>query len=158
MSDEELDRLRARVRDDEKLLRQVERALVEIKVASGLSEAHASVLAAIRIRLKGDPGKNLEDVLSAAGDIGGPGLEELMSKEPAKKSGSLDDLLAKKKPKPEWPSGVDATAVGSWETAIALGGVTAALLNGLSWVWLPISACAVTPYSCVAGASVVTTK
>jgi hypothetical protein len=103
VSDEELDRLRGRVRDDEKLLRRVERALVEIKVASGLSKHHASVLAAVRIRLKGDPGKNLEDVLSAAGDLGGPDLEELMSKEPQKKSSSLDDLLSQKKPKPEWP-------------------------------------------------------
>ena len=105
MSDEELDQLRARTRDDEKLLRQVERTLVEIKVARGLSEQHASVLAAVRIRLKGDPGKSLEDVLSAAGDLGGPELEELMAKEPTKKSGSLDDLLAQKKPKPEWPGG-----------------------------------------------------
>ena len=103
MSDEELDQLRSRVRGDEKLLRRVERALVEIKVASGLSEQHASALAAVRIRLKGDAGKSLEDVLSAAGDLGGPALEELMSKEPAKKSGSLDDLLGQKKPKPEWP-------------------------------------------------------
>jgi len=105
VSDEELDQLRARTRDDEKLLRQVERTLVEIKVARGLSEQHASVLAAVRIRLKGDPGKSLEDVLSAAGDLGGPELEELMAKEPTKKSGSLDDLLAQKKPKPEWPGG-----------------------------------------------------
>lgn len=97
------DELRGRVREDEKLLRLVEKALTEIKVAQGLSEAHASVLAAVRIRLKGDPGKKLEDVLSAAGDLGGPGLEEIMSQEP-KKKGSLDDLLASKpKPKPEWP-------------------------------------------------------
>ena len=74
-------------------------------MARGLSEQHASVLAAVRIRLKGDPGKSLEDVLSAAGDLGGPELEELMAKEPTKKSGSLDDLLAQKKPKPEWPGG-----------------------------------------------------
>jgi hypothetical protein len=105
MDDDEVDRLRARIRDDEKLLRRLERALVEIKVASGLSEQHASALAAVRIRLKGEPGKSLEDVLSAAGDLGGPDLDDLMTKEPAKKSGSLDDLLAKKKPKPEWPGG-----------------------------------------------------
>src|SRR5438093_361825 len=73
------DELRRRIREDEKLLRRAEQALLQIKVAQGLSDHHASVLAAIRIRLKGDPGKKLEDVLSAAGDLGGPELEELMS-------------------------------------------------------------------------------
>jgi hypothetical protein len=100
------DELRKRIADDEKLLRLAEQVLVEIKVAQGLSDPHASVLAALRIRLKGDPGKNLEDVLSAAGDLGGPDLGDLMSQEPKKKGGSLDDLLAQKpKPKPEWPGG-----------------------------------------------------
>jgi hypothetical protein len=98
------DELRARIREDEKLLRRAEQALVEIKVAQGLSDKHASVLAAIRIRLKGEPGKSLEDVLSAAGDLGGPELEELMRKEPETKS-SLDDLLGRKPKKPEWPGG-----------------------------------------------------
>ena len=41
-----------RLREDEKLLRRAEKALTEIKVAQGLSEAHAGVLAALRIRLK----------------------------------------------------------------------------------------------------------
>ena len=99
------DELRRRIREDEKLLRLAEQTLLEIKVAQGLSDEHASVLAAIRIRLKGDPGKNLEDVLSAAGDLGGPALEELLTKEPERKGSSLDDLLSKPKPKPEWPSG-----------------------------------------------------
>ena len=93
-----------RLRADEKLLRRAERALAQIKVAQGLSDPHASVLAAIRIRLKGDPGKNLEDLLEAAGDLGsGPKLESLMDvDEPPKPS--LDDMMAEKpKPKPEWP-------------------------------------------------------
>lgn len=91
--------------DDEKLLRRAEEALTEIKVAQGLSDRHASVLAALRIRLKGDAGKSLEDMLTAAGDLGsgGEGLDELMTKEQKPKR-SLDDLLAEKKPKPEWPS------------------------------------------------------
>jgi hypothetical protein len=99
------DELQRRIREDEKLLRLAEQAFLEIKVAHGLSDAHASVLAALRIRLKGDPGKKLEDVLSAAGDLGGPALEELLTKEPEKKGSSLDELLSKPKPKPEWPSG-----------------------------------------------------
>lgn len=92
--------------DDEKLLRQAERALTEIKVAQGLSDEHASVLAALRIRLKGDTGKKLEDLLSAAGDLeSGSKLERLLEEKPARGK-SLDDVLSQKpKPKPDWPSG-----------------------------------------------------
>jgi hypothetical protein len=43
--------------------------LTEIKVAEGLSDRHASVLAALRIRLKGSAGKSLEEMLEAAGDL-----------------------------------------------------------------------------------------
>ncbi len=102
MNEEEL---RQRLRDDEKLLRRAEAALAEVKVAHGLSDKHASVLAALRIRLKGDPGKRLEDLLTAAGDLGGPELDRLLSAEPEKKR-SLDDVLGEEpKPKPDWPSG-----------------------------------------------------
>jgi hypothetical protein len=96
-----------RLRDDEKLLRRTEKALTEIKVAQGLSDEHASVLAALRIRLKGDPGKSLEELLTAAGDLeSGTKLDSLLSESPKKRKGSLDDVLAKKpRPKPEWPSG-----------------------------------------------------
>ena len=84
---------------DERLLRRAEKALSEIKVAQGLSDAHASVLAALRIRLRGDPGKKLEDLLTAAGDLGGPKLDELLAeKEKPKKS--LDDILSGE-PKPK---------------------------------------------------------
>ena len=41
-------------RDDERLLARAEEVLTEIKVSAGLSEPHAAVLAALRIRLKGD--------------------------------------------------------------------------------------------------------
>ena len=99
------DEVRRRLADDEKLLRRVERTLAEIKVAQGLSDRHASVLAALRIRLKGDPGKNLEDLLEAAGDLGsGPTLDKLMDEPEAERKQSLDDILAQKpKPKPSWP-------------------------------------------------------
>jgi hypothetical protein len=102
VSEEEL---RDRIAQDEKLLRRAEKALTEIKVAQGLSEDHAGVLAALRIRLKGDAGKSLEDLIDAAGDLGGPELDELLTREPQAKP-SLDDVLSRKpKPKPEWPSG-----------------------------------------------------
>ena len=45
-------------KDDERLLARAEEALTEIKVSTGLSEPHAAVLAALRIRLRGDPGGN----------------------------------------------------------------------------------------------------
>ena len=94
----------SRVDEDEALLRKAERALAEIKVAQGLTDRHASVLAALRIRLKGDPGKSLEDLLTAAGDLGADRkLQSLLSEEPKPKS-SLDDVLSRSpKPKPEWP-------------------------------------------------------
>ena len=91
--------------EDERLLRRAEKALSQIKIAGGLSDEHASVLAALRIRLKGDPGKSLEDLLTAAGDLGGPELHDLLQEKPASKP-SLDDVLAQKpKPKREWPEG-----------------------------------------------------
>jgi hypothetical protein len=94
--------------DDERLLRRAEETLTEIKVAQGLSERHASVLAALRIRLKGSAGKSLEEMLDAAGDLdsddpGGSGLDDLIAKEQKPKR-SLDDLLSQPTKKPEWPS------------------------------------------------------
>jgi hypothetical protein len=96
-----------RARDDERLLRRAEKALTEIKVAQGLSDDQASVLAALRIRLKGDPGKRLEDLISAAGDLEpGKPLDSLLTDSPKEPKQTLDDVLSSKpKPKPEWPSG-----------------------------------------------------
>ena len=81
-----------------------EQALTEIKVAQGLSERHASVLAALRIRLKGSADKSLEEMLEAAGDLGSGKLEDKVAEVEGKSKPSLDDLLNKPKPKPEWPS------------------------------------------------------
>ncbi|MDP8957374.1 MAG: hypothetical protein M3N24_10545 [Actinomycetota bacterium] len=91
-----------RLRDGEKLLRRAEKALTEIKVAQGLSHDHASVLAALRIYLKGDPGKSLEDLLTAAGDLGSTAsLEGLLEEKGAKKAKrTLDDALTEKRKKP----------------------------------------------------------
>ena len=89
--------------DDEKLLAQAEQALTEIKVSHGLTDPQASVLAALRIRLKGKAGKSLEEMLAAADDLK-PGLEEELSKADSERKPSLDDLLSGPKPKPDWPS------------------------------------------------------
>jgi len=91
--------------DDEELLAQAEQALTEIKVAHGLSDRQASVLAALRIRLKGSAGKSLEEMLEAAGDLQQDRLEEEIAKaEGGERKPSLDDLLSKPKPKSDWPS------------------------------------------------------
>ena len=98
--------------DDDALLARAEAALTEIKVAQGLSDEHASVLAALRIRLKGVADKSLEEMLESAGDLGGPAgsktakpkrsLDDIVANPEPK--GSLDDILAQpEKPKPEWP-------------------------------------------------------
>jgi hypothetical protein len=86
--------------DDERLLARAEEALTEIKVSTGLSEPHAAVLAALRIRLKGDPGANLDELMAAADDPEGPTLEDAFERSPAKSATSIDDLLAtSEKPK-----------------------------------------------------------
>ena len=78
--------------DDERLMARAEEALTEIKVSTGLSESHAAVLAALRIRLKGEAGANLDELMAAAGDPEGPTLDDLMSK-PEEPKRTLDDLL-----------------------------------------------------------------
>ena len=90
--------------DDEELLAQAEEALTEIKVAQGLSDRQASVLAALRIRLKGSADKSLEEMLEATGDLKPDRLEQELAKAEGEPKQSLDDLLSKPKPKPEWPS------------------------------------------------------
>ncbi|MGI8425709.1 MAG: hypothetical protein ACR2FO_02460 [Actinomycetota bacterium] len=88
---------------DEDLLRQAEEALTEIDRNTGLIEEHASLLAALRIRLFGAPKQTLDDVLKAAGDIRGKrGLEDL--KPPPKQGPSLEDVLNKPQESKDWPS------------------------------------------------------
>jgi hypothetical protein len=81
--------------EDERLLARAEAALTEIKVNAGLSEPHAAVLAALRIRLKGDPGKSLDELLAAAEDPGGPNLDDAIERASDPSGPSLDDLLSK---------------------------------------------------------------
>ena len=90
--------------DDEELLARAEEALTEIKVNQGLSERHASVLAALRIRLKGSAGASLEVLLEAAGDLAPDSLEAKLAEVEGKRKPSLDDLLSEEPRKPEWPA------------------------------------------------------
>lgn len=91
-----------RIEDDEGLLWRAEEALTEIKVAGGLSEVHEAVLAALRIRLKGDAGSSLEDLLAAADDPKPPRRDNPLDRPPPKPSSTLDDLLSK--PQKQKPS------------------------------------------------------
>jgi hypothetical protein len=80
--------------DDEGLLARAEEALTEIKVSQGLSEPHAAVLAALRIRLKGHDAGSLEDMLRAAGDPEPVTLEDKLAEAERAPKRSLDDLFA----------------------------------------------------------------
>ena len=91
--------------EDAELLQRAEEALTEIKVSHGLSERHAAVLAALRIRLKGSAGASLEEMLEAADDPSGADLGEKIAEAQRGTKPTLDDLLQQEpKPKPEWPS------------------------------------------------------
>ena len=90
--------------EDAELLRKVEEAMTEIKVAQGLTERHEAVLAALRIRLKGSAGKSLEEMLEATEDAPPDRLGEAIAKAEGKGKPSLDDLLGKEQKKPDWPS------------------------------------------------------
>jgi hypothetical protein len=90
-----------RDKDDRRLLARAEAALTEIKVSTGLSEPHAAVLAALRIRLKGEAGRSLEDLLAAAEDPEGPKLDDVIERSSGKPATSFDDLMSNAdKPKP----------------------------------------------------------
>ncbi len=89
-----------RSREDERLLARAEATLTEIKVSQGLSERHHAVLAALRIRLRGEEGKSLDELLAAAEDPDGSGLDEALKRSQAKPSPSIADLMSEsEKPK-----------------------------------------------------------
>ena len=64
-------RIREQERSDRKLFQQAAQVLAEIDLSQGLSDEHADVLAALRIRLEGRRRASLDELLSAAGDISG---------------------------------------------------------------------------------------
>ena len=78
-----------------------------MRLASRSRTAHGRatrrLLVALRIRSKGSAGKSLEEMLEAD-DVGSDDLSAKIAEVEAKSKGSLDDLLSKPRPKPEWPS------------------------------------------------------
>ena len=98
----ELERLRSQARDDLKLIKKAEMVLGELDRASMLRDDQADVLVGLRIRIEGKPRATLEDVLTAAGDIGGKGdLGDLLSG--ADKPATTDWPVVEDKKK-DWPS------------------------------------------------------
>ena len=99
--EEELDKLKSQAKEDRKLLQKAEQVLAEIDRGSGLNDEQADVLAAIRIRLTGKERGKLEDLLSAAGDIGGKKeLGDVLGK--ADEPSSTDWPVIEEK-KRDWP-------------------------------------------------------
>ncbi|MGH2704267.1 MAG: hypothetical protein ACRDJ4_03995 [Actinomycetota bacterium] len=87
--------------DDEALLRRAEEVLAEIDRTQGLSDEHAELLAALRIRIHGAPRKSLDDVLKAAGQL--RGKASLDSPPPPPRKGSLEDVMKAPPKGREWP-------------------------------------------------------
>jgi hypothetical protein len=87
--------------NDDELLRQAEAALAEIDRAQGLSDEHADVLAALRIRLHGAPRESLDELMKAAGSL--KGKRSFEEARPTQAKGSFEDVLHKPPRKPEWP-------------------------------------------------------
>jgi hypothetical protein len=103
MSEDELNRLRDEARSDRKLLQQAADVLGDIdRNGPGLNERHADVLAALRIRLEGKPRAKLEDLLTAAGDIGGKkDLGEVLSGADEPATSEWPEVEDKKR---DWPT------------------------------------------------------
>jgi hypothetical protein len=71
MDEDEARRQREQARSDRKLFERAAQVLAEIDRSQGLSDEHADVLAALRIRVEGRRRASLDELLSAAGDISG---------------------------------------------------------------------------------------
>ena len=101
MTEDELAQLRAQAKEDRKLLEKAEQVLAEIDRGSGLNDVQADVLAAIRIRLTGKERAKLEDLLTAAGDLGsGKDLGDVLSKTDKPSTAGWPEIEEKKR---DWP-------------------------------------------------------
>jgi hypothetical protein len=99
MADDELRRVRDAARADRKLIQRAADALGELHRSHGLSDEHADVLTALRIRLEGRSRASLDDLLGAAGNIGPKrGLEDALGGKA--KSSDWPEVEEKKR---DWP-------------------------------------------------------
>jgi hypothetical protein len=98
---EELKRLRDQVKQDRKLIQRAADALAQIDRGAPFDDEHADVLAALRIRLEGKERAKLEDLMAAAGDIGGgKDLGDVLSGTEEKKGSEWPVIEEKKR---DWP-------------------------------------------------------
>lgn len=99
---DEIRELKKQISEDRKLIQEAAQVLAEIdRGATGLSDEHADVLAALRIRLEGKPRASLEDLLSATGDI--KGKKDLGDVLPGADDSSSSPWPEVKEKKKEWP-------------------------------------------------------
>ena len=100
---QELERLRAQVQSDRKLIRRAADALAQIDRGAAFDDEHADVLAALRIRLEGKERAKLEDLIAAAGDISGgkQDLGDVLAGGETKKNVDWPEVEEKKR---DWPS------------------------------------------------------
>ena len=100
MTEDDVKKLRDQERKDRKLIDRAARALAEIDRSTGLSDEHADVLTALRIRIEGKERASLEDLIATTGDISGKrDLGEVLSNP----GGSKSDWPSVEDKKKEWP-------------------------------------------------------
>jgi hypothetical protein len=99
MDDKDAARFREQARSDRKLVERAAQVLAEIDRSQGLSDEHADVLAALRIRLEGRRRASLDELLSAAGDISG---KKDLADAPIEEPGGTEWPAVKEK-KRDWP-------------------------------------------------------
>ena len=68
---DEIAQLRSQAKEDRKLIQKAAQVLAEIDRAQGLSDEHADVLTALRIRLEGKKRASLDELLTVTEDITG---------------------------------------------------------------------------------------
>jgi hypothetical protein len=102
MAEDEVAQLKAQIRSDRKLIADAAQVLGEISRSSGLSDEHADVLAALRIRLEGKKRASLEELLGAAGDLKGKkDLEDVLTQPDDEPSSDWPVIEEKKR---DWPT------------------------------------------------------
>ncbi len=91
----------AQAKEDRRLLKKAADALAEIDRSHGLSDEHADVLAALRIRLEGKRRASLDDLLSATGDIAGKKRD--LGDALTEREGKTSDWPTVEEKKRDWP-------------------------------------------------------
>lgn len=98
--DDEKRRLQEQIRQDRRLIQKAADVLGEIHRGPGLSDEHADVLAALRIRVEGKERASLEDLLTATGDVGKKDLSEALG---GGDEGSKSEWPEVEEKKRDWP-------------------------------------------------------